>query len=205
MTYSHFDPAAQNRVPWNFDARIGPKRPFNQKQIWAVRLFLDREQRIRDRALFDLAIDSKLRGSDLVELKIGDFVSGPEIRTCGTIFQLEAGQPVQFEIAVDARGSLFSWLELKGGGDVGDVVFPNRVDPLRHLSARQHARLADEWVVAVGLQAEEHGVHSPPATKASIIQKATGNKRTTQLLLGHSKIENTVRFARESTLCACWV
>lgn len=81
MTYSHFDPAAQNRVPWNFGAKIGPNRPFNQKQIWAIRFFLDREERIRDRALFDLAIDSKLRGCDLVELKIGDLVSGPEIRT----------------------------------------------------------------------------------------------------------------------------
>jgi len=77
MTYSHFDPAAQSRVPWNFGANIGPKRPFNQKQISAIRFFLDREERIRDRALFDLAIDSKLRGCDLVELKIDDLVSGP--------------------------------------------------------------------------------------------------------------------------------
>ena len=74
MTYSQFDIAAQNRVPWNIGAKIGPKRPFNQKQIWTIRFFLDREERIRDKALFDLAIDSKLRGCDLVELKIGDLV-----------------------------------------------------------------------------------------------------------------------------------
>ena len=114
MTYSQFDPATQSRVPWNFGAKIGPKRPFNQKQIWAIRFFLDREKRIRDRALFDLAIDSKLRGCDLVELKIGDLVSGPEIRTRATITQRKTGRPVQFEIASDARASLFAWLERRG-------------------------------------------------------------------------------------------
>lgn len=66
MTYSHFDPAAQNRVPWNFGAKIEPKRPFNQKQIWAIRFLMDREKSIRDRALFAVAIDSKVSGCDLV-------------------------------------------------------------------------------------------------------------------------------------------
>ncbi len=106
MTYSQYDPAAQNRVPWNFGAKVGPKRPFNQKQIWAIRFFLDREKRIRDRALFDLAIDSKLRGCDLVELKIGDLVSGTDIRKRAAITQRKTGRPVQFEIASDARDSL---------------------------------------------------------------------------------------------------
>ena len=193
MPYSHFDPAGQNRVPWNFGAKIGPKRPFNQKQIWAIRFFLDREERIRDRALFDLAIDSKLRGCDLVELKIGDLVSGPEIRMRATITQRKTGRPVQFEIAADARASLFAWLELRAG-DVEDFVFPSRVDPSRHLSTRQYARLVDEWVAAIGLRPEEYGTHSLRRTKASIIYKATGNIRAIQILLGHSKIENTVRY-----------
>lgn len=80
MTYSQYDPAAQNGVSWNFGAKIEPKRPFNQKRIWAIRFFLDREERIRDRAFFDLAIDSKLRGCDLAELSIGDLASGSDIR-----------------------------------------------------------------------------------------------------------------------------
>lgn len=80
MTCSYFDPAAQNRVPWDFDARIGPKRPFNEKQIWAIRSFLGREERIRDQALFELAIDSQPIGFDLVELKFGDLVSGLDVR-----------------------------------------------------------------------------------------------------------------------------
>ena len=80
MTYSHFDPAMQNRVVWNAGKTVGTKRPLTQKQIWAIRFFLDREERRRDRALFDLAIDSKLRGCDLVKLKIGDLVAGSEVR-----------------------------------------------------------------------------------------------------------------------------
>ena len=193
MTYSQYDPSAQNRVPWNFGAKIGPKRPFNQKQIWAIRFFLDREKRIRDRALFDLAIDSKLRGCDLVALKIGDMVVGQEVRTRATITQQKNGRPVQFEIASDARASLFAWLERRADG-VEDFVFPSRIDHARHLSTRQYARLVDEWVNAIGLRPEEYGTHSLRRTKASIIYKATGNIRAIQILLGHSKIENTVRY-----------
>lgn len=151
MTYSQFDPATQSRVPWNFGARIGPKRPFNQKQILAIRFFLDRERRIRDRALFDLAIDSKLRGCELVEIKIGDLVSGPEVQKRATISQRKTGRPVQFEIAADARANLFAWLELRGV-NVEDFVFPSRVDHSRHLSTRLYARLVAEWVEAIGLR-----------------------------------------------------
>jgi len=140
-----------------------------------------------------LAIDSKLRGCDLVELKIGDLVSGPEIRTRATVTQRKTRRPVQFEIAKDARDSLLAWLELRGGA-VEDYVFPSRVDASRHLSTRQYARLVDEWVQAIGLRPDEYGTHSLRRTKASIIYKATGNIRAIQILLGHSKIENTVRY-----------
>jgi integrase len=193
MGISKFDPAARNRAPWNFGVKVGPKRPFTQKQIWAIRFFLDREQRLRDRALFDLAIDSKLRGCDLVQLQIGDLVSGPNIRKRAAITQQKTGRPVQFEIASDARASLFAWLERRGGS-VDNYVFPSRVDHTRHLSTRQYARLVDEWVEAIGLRMEEYGTHSLRRTKASIIYKATGNLRAIQILLGHSKIENTVRY-----------
>ena len=170
MTYSQFDPAAQNRAPWNFGAKIGPKRPFNRKQIWAIRFFLDREKRIRDRALFDLAIDSKLRGCDLVELKIGDLVNGPDIRKRAAIVQHKTGLPVQFEIAADARESLFAWLERRGGS-VEDYVFPSRVDHSRHLSTRQYSRLVNDWAQAIGLRPQEYGTYSLRRTKASIIYK----------------------------------
>lgn len=131
-------------------------------------VFLDREKRIRDRALFDLAIDSKLRGCDLVELMIRDLVIGPEIRTRATITQRKTGRPVQFEIASDARASLDAWLERRGGSVEG-YVFPSRVDHTQPLSTRQYARLVDEWVVGIGLRTEEYGTHSLRRTKASII------------------------------------
>ena len=193
MGHSHYDPAAQCRPAWNAGKTVGTKRPLTQKQIWAVRFFLDREGRLRDRALFDLAIDSKLRGCDLVKIKIGDIVSGSDIRTRAIVIQQKTGKPVQFELTADVRASLLAWLERRGG-TVHDYTFPSRVDHAGHLSTRQYARLVDEWVDAVGLRRAEYGTHSLRRTKASMIYKATGNLRAIQILLGHTKIENTVRY-----------
>jgi integrase len=183
----------QGRAAWNAGKKVGTKRPLTQKQIWAIRFFLDREQRMRDRALFDLAIDSKLRGCDLVKIKIGDLVAGPDIRTRAIVTQQKTGRPVQFELTGDVRASLLAWLERRGG-TLDDHAFPSRVDHTHHMSTRQYARLVDEWVTAVGLRREEYGTHSLRRTKASMIYKATGNLRAVQILLGHTKIENTVRY-----------
>lgn len=193
MGHSQFDPAMQNRPAWNAGRMVGAKRPLTQKQIWAVRFFLDREARIRDRALFDLALDSKLRGCDLVKIRIGDVVSGAEIRTRSIVIQQKTGRPVQFELTADVRASLLSWLERRGG-TVDDYAFPSRVDRTGHLSTRQYARLVDEWVTAIGLRRAEYGTHSLRRTKAAMIYRATGNIRASQILLGHTKIENTVRY-----------
>jgi integrase len=178
---------------WNAGKTVGTKRPLTQKQIWAVRFFLDREGRIRDRALFDLAIDSKLRGCDLVKIKISDLVSGTEIRTRAIVIQQKTGKPIQFELTADVRTSLLAWLERRGGA-AQDYAFPSRIDRAGHLSTRQYARLVDEWVGAVGPRRAEYGTHSLRRTKASMIYKATGNLRAIQILLGHTKIENTVRY-----------
>jgi len=193
MGLSQYDSAAQHRPAWNAGKMVGTKRPLTQKQIWAVRFFLDREGRLRDRALFDLAIDSKLRSCDLVKIKIGDIVSGADIRTRAIVIQQKTGKPVQFELTADVRASLLAWLERRGGA-VHDYAFPSRVDHAGHLSTRQYARLVDEWVDAVGLRRAEYGTHSLRRTKASMIYKATGNLRAIQILLGHTKIENTVRY-----------
>jgi len=193
MGHSRHDPAAQGRPAWNAGKTVGTKRPLTQKQIWAVRFFLDREDRLRDRALFDLAIDSKLRGCDLVKIKIGDLVSGADIRTRAIVIQRKTRRPVQFELTADVRASLLAWIERRGG-TVHDYAFPSRVDYAGHLSTRQYARLVDEWVDAVGLRRAEYGTHSLRRTKASMIYKATGNLRAIQILLRHTKIENTVRY-----------
>jgi len=107
--------------------------------------------------------------------------------------QQKIGRPVQFEITSDVRASLLAWLERRGG-TVDEYAFPSRVDHANHMSTRQYARLVDEWVPAIGLRPEEYGTHSLRRTKASMIYKATGNIRAIQILLGHSKIENTVRY-----------
>ncbi|WP_137787762.1 tyrosine-type recombinase/integrase [Sphingomonas sp. 3P27F8] len=193
MGYSRYDPAMLARPAWNAGKTVGTKRPLTQKQIWAVRFFLEREGRLRDRALFDLAIDSKLRGCDLVKIRIGELVSGAEIRTRAIVIQQKTGRPVQFELTADVRSSLLTWFERRGG-TVDDYAFPSRVDHSGHLSTRQYARLVDEWVTAIGLRRAEYGTHSMRRTKASMIYKATGNLRAIQILLGHTKIENTVRY-----------
>lgn len=193
MGISQYDPAARGRPAWNAGRQVGAKRALKVRQIWAIRFFLDREGRMRDRALFDMAIDSKLRGCDLVKLKIGTLVTGHDIRARAMVIQQKTGRPVQFEITSDTRTSLLAWLERRGGS-VEDFAFPSRADPNDHLSTRQYARLVDEWVTAIGLRKEEYGTHSLRRTKASLIYKATGNLRAVQILLGHTKIENTVRY-----------
>ena len=193
MGYSQYDPSMQARSPWNAGKTVGTKRPLTQKQVWAIRFFLDREGRLRDRALFDLAIDSKLRGCDLVKIKIGDLVAGDDVRTRAMVIQQKTGRPVQFELTSDVRASLLAWFERRGGS-LNEHAFPSRIDRTHHMSTRQYARLVDEWVTAIGLRRAEYGTHSLRRTKASMIYKATGNLRAVQILLGHTKIENTVRY-----------
>lgn len=193
MGYSRFDTAMQARAAWNSGKIVGTKRPLTQKQIWAIRFHLDREGRLRDKALFDLAIDSKLRGCDLVKIKIGDVVAGADIRTRAIVSQQKTRRPVQFELTADVRATLLSWLERRSGS-VTDYLFPSRIDHAGHMSTRQYARLVDEWVTVIGLRKAEYGTHSLRRTKAAMIYRATGNIRAIQILLGHTKIENTVRY-----------
>ena len=111
MTYSHLDPAMHHRVAWNAGKTVGTKRPLTQKQIWAIRFFLDREERLRDRALFDLAIDSKLRGCDLVALKVRDVCHGDQMAARAIVMQHKTQRPVQFEITAGTRDALQKWIK----------------------------------------------------------------------------------------------
>ena len=177
---------------WNAGRSVGAKCALKPKHIWEIRFLLNERRRLSDRALLDLAINSKLRSCDLVRMKIGDIFSGGQIRTRAIVMQQKTSRPVQFEMLPDARASLLAWLERRGG-TLDDYVFPSRVDRNGHLSTRQYARLVDEWVSGIGLMRSDYGTHSLRLTKASIIYRATGNLRAVQILLGHSKIENTVR------------
>jgi integrase len=180
-------------VPWNKGRFIGPKPPLKPKQVWAIRLHLQREQRLRDLAMFDLAIDSKLRGCDLVRLTIGQLIVNGTARHRATVTQRKTGQPVQFELTGQTRESLLAWLEVRGGA-LDNYVFPSRSRMGQHLSTRQYARLVGEWVKAIGLGRSAYGTHSLRRTKVALIYKRTGNLRAVQILLGHTKLESTVRY-----------
>ena len=118
--------------------------------------WLDRERRLRDRAMFNLAIDSKLRGCNVVKVKIGDLVSGGQVRSRAIVIQQKTGRPVQFELLESTRGSILAWLERRGGA-LDEFVFPSRLDHADHISTRQYARLVDEWVTGIGLRPEDWG------------------------------------------------
>ena len=136
MGVSDLDPDANGRRPWNAGNMVGAKRPLRPRDVWAICFFLDEHRRLRDRALFDLAIDSKLRGCDIVKMKIGDIVAGGEIRNRATVVQQKTKRPVQFELMTEARQSLLKWLTRRGG-TVEDFIFLSRVNYMGHLSTRQ--------------------------------------------------------------------
>lgn len=188
-------PIANGRavVPWNKGAFVGLKPPLKQKQVWSIRLNLQREHRIRDFALFDLAIDSKLRGCDLVQLRIGQLVVNAVARHRAMIVQQKTQKPVQFELTDQTRDSLIAWLTLRGGG-LQDYVFPSWVDRADHISTCQYARLVGDWVEGAELGRSAYGTHSLRRTKVALIYKRTGNLRAVQILLGHTKLESTVRY-----------
>jgi integrase len=170
MGKAEFDPFVRELRAWNSGRKVGAKRALKARQVWAIRFFLDQHQRLRDRALFDLAIDSKLRGCDVVKVKIGDLVGGDEIRNRAIVVQQKTRRPVQFELKEDARASLLAWLDRRGG-TVEDYAFPSRIHHAGHISTRQYARLLDQWVTAIGLRPGDYGTHSLRRTKASIIYK----------------------------------
>ena len=165
MGHSEYDPANLGRRAWNAGKMVGAKRALKPQQVWAIRFWLDRERRLRDRALFNLAIDSKLRGCDVVKVRIGDLVSGGQIRMRAIVVQQKTGRPVQFDLLEPARASILAWLERRGG-TLDDYVFPSRNNYAEHLSTRQYSRLVDEWVTGIGLRPEHYGTHSLRRTKA---------------------------------------
>src|ERR1700761_4678303 len=122
MGHSEYDSVAKERRPWNAGRKLGAKRALKAQQVWAIRFWLDREGRLRDRAMFDLTIDSKLRGCDVVKVKIGDLVVGGRIRNRAIVVQRKTGRPVQFELLDPARGSILAWLERRGGA-LDDFAF----------------------------------------------------------------------------------
>jgi len=181
------------KVPWNKGRLTGQKRPLKPKDVWAIRVRLQLEHRARDLALFNLAIDSKLRGCDLVRLEVDNVCAGCLVRDRATIIQKKTGRPVQFEITEQTRTSIQDWLS-KVDASKAKYLFPSRFRAQPHLSTRQYARIVHGWIDSAGLDSSAYGTHSMRRTKAAQIYKKTGNLRAVQLLLGHTKLESTVRY-----------
>ena len=181
------------KAPWNKGRLIGQKRPLKPKEVWAIRVRLQLGGRKRDLALFNLAINSKLRGCDLVSLQVEDVCAGGRVRDRGTVIQKKTGRPVQFEITEQTRSSIRDWLS-EADLSSGRCLFPSRLRAQPHLSTRQYARIVHAWVESAGLDSSAYGTHSMRRTKAAQIYRKTGNLRAVQLLLGHTKLESTVRY-----------
>ena len=183
----------RRRDPWNKGRLIGQKRPLKPKDVWTIRVRLQLEGRKRDLAMFNLAIDSKLRGCDLVRLRVDDVFAGGRVRDRATVIQKKTGRPVQFEITEQARSAIGEWLAAFDTPR-GRYLFPSRFRQQPHLSTRQYARIVHRWVERAGLDSSAYGTHSLRRTKAAQIYRKTGNLRAEQLLLGHTKLETTVRY-----------
>ena len=178
---------------WNKGRIIGQKKPLKPKHVWAIRVRLEQAENHRDLALFNLAIDSKLRGCDLVKLKVADVFAAGQVKERASIIQSKTQKPVRFEITEGTRNSLLRWLEepLMIGSE---YLWPGRFHERLHISTRQYARLVRDWVKSIGLEPSAYGTHSMRRTKVAQIYRKTGNLRAVQLLLGHSKMDSTVRY-----------
>ncbi len=185
--------SALRREPWNKGKIVGQKAPFKVKDIWALRVRLQIENRVRELALFNLGIDSKLRGCDLVAMKVRDVCHGDQLATRATVMQHKTQRPVQFEITQVTRDTLQAWIKL-AKLKPEDFLFPSRLRDSPHLGTRQYARILGHWVDELGLDRADYGTHSIRRTKATLIYRRTKNLRAVQLLLGHAKLESTVKY-----------
>ena len=185
--------AGPNRPPWNKGKLIGAKPPLRPKHVWSIRTKLQIEGRTRDLAMFNLAIDSKLRGCDVVALKVEDIAPSGYAVDRATVRQKKTGQRVKFELTEQTRQALDDYLRI-AGKKPGEFLFTGRRGPGRSMTTRQYARLVSDWIASIGLDPNFFGTHSLRRTKATLIYRRTGNLRAVQLLLGHTKIESTVRY-----------
>ena len=143
-----------HREPWNKGKIVGQKAPFKTKDIWALRVRLQIDSRLRELALLNLGIDSKLRGCDLVSLKVRDICHGDQVATRATVMQQKTQRPVQFEITPAAREAVQKWIK-QAQLRSEDFLFPSRLHESEHLGTRQYARILDGWVAELGLDSHQ--------------------------------------------------
>ena len=186
-------PTPHKRVPWNKGRLTAAKPPLRPKHVWSIRTKLQIEGRIRDLAMFNLAIDSKLRGCDDVAIRVEDVAASGYTADRATVRQKKTGRPVRFEMSEQTRQAIDDYLKATNKRP-GEFLFTGRRGLQTNMTTRQYARLVPEWIGSVGLDPRLFGTHSLRRTKATLIYRRTGNLRAVQLLLGHTKFESTVRY-----------
>jgi len=140
-----------------------------------------------------MAIDSKLRGYDLVRMTVVDVMASRQIKGRASFLQSKTPKPVRFEFSEGTRASVERWMK----DDLvvsSECLWPGRFHEHLHISTRQYARILLDWVTAIGLEASAFWTHSTRRTKVTQIYKKTGNLRAIQHLLGHTKMDSTVRY-----------
>jgi integrase len=180
-------------TPWNKGKLIGAKPPLRTKNAWAIRTKLQVDGRMRELAMFNLALDSKLRGCDVVALRVDDVAPHGFAVDRATVRQKKTGRPVRFELTEQTREAVDEYIKAVQKKP-GDFLFESPRKPHRCISTRQYARFVSAWLANIGLNPSFFGTHSLRRTKATLIYHRTGNLRAVQLLLGHTKIESTVRY-----------
>lgn len=184
---------SSNRVPWNKGKLVGQRPALKLKEVWAIRIRLQISKNLKELALFNLAIDSKLRSCDLVKLKVSDISSLGSVSSRAMVLQQKTRMPVQFEITLGTRDSLQAHIS-NAKLAMDDYLFKSRLSRSDHISTRQYARVLKKWIASIGLDPTVYATHSMGRTKASLIYKRTKNLRAVQLLLGHAKLESTVKY-----------
>lgn len=178
---------------WNKGKRVGQKKAFKLEEIWRIRIRLELENKLEQLVLFNLAIDSKLRSSDLIKLKVRDICTGSLIQSRAIIEQKKTHREVQFEITSKTQQCLNIWIHSKGLKPV-DYLFPSPRKENYHISYHYYSNIVKQWVDKLGLDITQYNTHSLRRTKASLIYAKTKNLRAIQLLLGHSKLESTIEY-----------
>ncbi len=185
--------ATCDHQPWNKGKLVGQKAPLRLRDIWAIRVRLQIAERTRDLVLINLAIDSKLRACDLTKLRVRDVAHHDHVSSRAIVMQQKTQRPLQFEITEQTRSALGAWIH-QAQLSSQDCLFPSRPHISDHLSTRQYARIVKAWVKAIGLDPAMYGTHTMRRTKATLIYRRAKNLRAVQLLLGHTKLESTVRY-----------
>ncbi|MBU2925236.1 tyrosine-type recombinase/integrase [Colwellia sp. 1_MG-2023] len=178
---------------WNKGKLVGQKLPLKLEEVWSIRTRLDLANNLRELTMFNLALDCKLRACDFIKLKVMDIAHGKSIQSRAILIQQKTGTPVRFEITKKTQESLKEWIALKSLRS-NDYLFGSRMRKGCHLTTRQYARIVKKWIASIGLDVTSYGTHSMRRTKASLIYKKTKNLRAVQILLGHTKLESTVRY-----------